>query len=75
LLGGRQPGAHPYHNHPEVEHPVISTAGDVREGLNLDEHTWQLMKAAMEVDDLPHGYWLRAAVRKKLERNAEDDGY
>jgi hypothetical protein len=32
------------------------------------------MKQFMSASDLPHGYWLRAAVREKLER-AEDDQY
>jgi len=43
--------------------------------FNLDSHTWELMKQAMGDADLPHANWLRAAVREKLARIGEDDGY
>jgi hypothetical protein len=49
--------------------------GQCRVIFNLPEDVWVLMKEQIMKTDLPHANWLRAAVREKLARDAEQDGF
>jgi len=46
--------------------------GQKRIVFTLPTPEWEAMKQSMLAYDLPHGNWLRAAVREKLRRDEEE---